>query len=104
MKLVEKVFGTHSSRELKRIYPTVDKIEALRPAMQSKSDEELRNQTRQFKERLAAGGALFTAMSGSGASVFALYNDVKMAECAAEDFTGCDIFVGSLSSSGVAER
>ena len=56
------------------------------------------------KERLAAGGALFTAMSGSGASVFALYNDVKMAECAAEDFTGCDIFVGSLSSSGVAER
>lgn len=56
------------------------------------------------KERLAAGGALFTAMSGSGASVFALYNDVKMAECAAEDFAGCDIFVGSLSSSGVAER
>ncbi len=58
MKLVEKVFGTHSSRELKRIYPTVDRIEALRPAMQSKSDEELRNQTRQFKERLAAGETL----------------------------------------------
>ncbi len=58
MKLVEKVFGTHSSRELKRIYPIVDKIEALRPSMQDKSDEELRNQTRQFKERLAAGETL----------------------------------------------
>ncbi len=58
MKLVEKVFGTHSSRELKRIYPIVDKIEALRPSMQDKSDEELRDQTRQFRERLAAGETL----------------------------------------------
>lgn len=49
------------------------------------------------KERLAATGALFAAMSGSGASVFALYDDVKMAEHAKESFEGYDIFVGKLS-------
>ena len=58
MNLVEKVFGTHSERELKLIYPIVDKIEKLRPEMQAKSDEELRDQTRKFKERLAAGETL----------------------------------------------
>ncbi len=42
MSVIEKIFGTHSSRELKRIEPLVDKIEALRPAMQALSDEELR--------------------------------------------------------------
>ena len=41
MKAIEKIFGTHSERELKRIYPLVDKIEALRPDMQALSDEEL---------------------------------------------------------------
>ncbi len=49
------------------------------------------------KERLAATGALFAAMSGSGASVFALYDDAKMAEHAKESFEGYDIFVGKLS-------
>ena len=38
MSVIEKIFGTHSSRELKRIEPLVDKIEALRPAMQALSD------------------------------------------------------------------
>ena len=37
MNLIEKVFGTHSERELKMIYPIVDNIEALRPTMQSKT-------------------------------------------------------------------
>ena len=41
MKLSEKIFGTHSSRELKRIMPLVDKIEELRPTMQAMTDEEL---------------------------------------------------------------
>ena len=58
MKLAEKLFGTHSSRELKRIMPLVDKIEALRPTMQAMSDEELKDQTRKFKERLAKGETL----------------------------------------------
>ena len=58
MKLSEKIFGTHSSRELKRIMPLVDQIEALRPTMQAMTDEELKDQTRKFKERLAEGETL----------------------------------------------
>ena len=58
MNLIEKIFGTHSERELKMIYPIVEKIEAMRPDMMKKSDEELRDNTRIFKERLAAGETL----------------------------------------------
>lgn len=58
MNLIEKVFGTHSERELKMIYPIIDKIEGLRSDMMAKSDEELRDQTRIFKERLAGGETL----------------------------------------------
>ncbi len=58
MNFVEKIFGTHSSREVKRIMPLVEKIEALRPEMQVLSDSELQDKTRQFKERLANGETL----------------------------------------------
>ena len=58
MKIFDKVFGTHSERELKRIAPLVDKIEALRPSMQALSDEALRGKTKEFKDRLAAGETL----------------------------------------------
>ena len=58
MNFVEKIFGTHSDRELKYIYPIIDKIEKLRPTMQAMSDEELKDQTRKFKERLAQGETL----------------------------------------------
>ena len=58
MNLFEKVFGTHSERELKMIYPIVDKIEKMRPEMVKLSDEELRDKTRIFKERLAGGETL----------------------------------------------
>ena len=58
MNIVEKVFGTHSERELKYIYPIIDKIEKLRPTMQAMTDEELKDQTRKFKERLANGETL----------------------------------------------
>ncbi|MCI8889171.1 MAG: preprotein translocase subunit SecA [Hungatella sp.] len=58
MNLIEKMFGTHSERELKMIYPIVDKIEALRPEMMELSDEQLRDRTRIFKERLAGGETL----------------------------------------------
>ena len=58
MNLSDKIFGTHSSRELKRIMPLVDKIEELRPTMQAMTDEELKDQTRKFKERLAEGETL----------------------------------------------
>ncbi|WP_461813028.1 preprotein translocase subunit SecA [Faecalimonas sp.] len=58
MGLLEKIFGTHSEHELKRIYPIVDKIEALEPDMQKLSDEELRGKTKEFKERLGKGETL----------------------------------------------
>ncbi|MBO4809553.1 MAG: preprotein translocase subunit SecA [Lachnospiraceae bacterium] len=58
MSLVDKIFGTHSERELKRIYPIVDKIEALRPTMQAMTDEELKAKTPEFKKRLAEGETL----------------------------------------------
>ena len=55
MGAFEKIFGTHSERELKRIKPLVDKIEALRPTMQGMSDDELKAKTPEFKKRLEAG-------------------------------------------------
>ena len=58
MSMFQKVFGTHSEREVKRIKPLVDKIEALRPTMQALSDEDLRNKTTEFKERLSKGETL----------------------------------------------
>ena len=58
MSIAEKLFGTHSDRELKRVKPIVDKIESLRPRMEVLSDEELRGNTKKFKERLAAGETL----------------------------------------------
>lgn len=58
MSLVEKVFGTHSERELKRIEPIINKIESLRPQMQALSDEQLKAKTTEFKERLAKGETL----------------------------------------------
>ena len=58
VKVIDKIFGTHSDRELKRIMPLVDKIEELRPAMQALSDEELRGKTDEYKKRLAEGATL----------------------------------------------
>ena len=58
MSIVTKIFGTHSSRELKRIMPLVNKIESLRPQMQALTDEELKGNTARFKERLAKGETL----------------------------------------------
>ncbi len=58
MGLFSKIMGTHSQRELKRIYPLVDKIEALGPEMEKLSDDELRNKTTAFKERLEHGETL----------------------------------------------
>ncbi len=58
MGFFEKIFGTHSQNELKRIYPIVDRIEAMDADMQKLTDEELRNKTREFKARLAEGETL----------------------------------------------
>ena len=58
MNVIEKLFGTHSERELKMIRPILAKIENLRPEMIAKSDEELRDQTRILKAKLADGATL----------------------------------------------
>ncbi|MBO5461278.1 MAG: preprotein translocase subunit SecA [Ruminococcus sp.] len=58
MKLFEKIFGTHSENELKRIYPIVDQIEAMEPDMQVLSDAELKDKTREFRQRLENGETL----------------------------------------------
>ena len=58
MNLIEKMFGTHSEREIKRIMPLVDQIDALRPQMQALTDEQLADKTKEFKERLANGETL----------------------------------------------
>ena len=58
MNLIQKVFGTHSERELKRIEPIVQAIEDLRPAMMALSDEELKDKTAEFRKRLSEGETL----------------------------------------------
>ena len=58
MSILDKIFGSYSDRELRRIKPLVDKIEALRPQMQAMTQEEMQAKTREFKERLAAGETL----------------------------------------------
>ena len=56
--MFEKIFGTHSQHELKRIRPIIEKIESLRPQMQGLTDEQLRAKTDEFKKRYAEGESL----------------------------------------------
>lgn len=58
MGLIAKIFGTHSEREIKRIEPLAEKIEALEPEYEKLSDEELAHKTVEFKERLKNGETL----------------------------------------------
>src|SRR5699024_5179436 len=69
MGLLQKMFGTHSQHELKRIYPIVDHIEALEPEMQKLSDEELRGKTKEYKERYANGESLDSLLPEAFATV-----------------------------------
>ncbi len=58
MKLFDKLFGTHSERELKLIVPVIDRIEELRSTMQALSDEQLREKTKEYRQRLSEGATL----------------------------------------------
>ena len=58
MKIIDKIIGTHSQREVKRILPLADKVESLRSQMQALSDEELKGKTAEFKKRLSEGETL----------------------------------------------
>ena len=69
MKVIDKIFGTRSQRELKRIMPMVDQIEALRPTMQQMSDEALRARTAEFKKRLEEGEKLDDILPDAFATV-----------------------------------
>ncbi len=58
MNIIQKIFGTHSQNELKRVYPIADAVMALDEDMQKLSDEELKAKTKEFKERLEKGETL----------------------------------------------
>ena len=58
MNIIQKIFGTHSQNELKRVYPIADAVMALDEDMQKLSDEELKAKTKEFKERLENGETL----------------------------------------------
>jgi len=69
MNLIEKLFGTHSEREIKMITPIVKKIEDLRDKMVSLSDDELKQNTVKFKERIAGGESLDSILPEAFATV-----------------------------------
>ena len=69
IKFVERIFGSHSQRELKMILPLVDKVESLRPQMQALSDEELRGKTQEYKTRYANGESLDSLLPEAYATV-----------------------------------
>ena len=69
MKVIDKVFGTHSERELKRIMPTIDRIEGMRDEMMALSDEQLKDRTRILKKRLADGETLDDILPDAFATV-----------------------------------
>ena len=69
MNIIEKIFGTHSERELKRIEPIVDRIESMREQMMALSDEDLKARTKQFKDRLSAGETLDDILPDAYATV-----------------------------------
>ena len=68
-RLTDKLFGTHSQREIKRIRGDVDRIESLRPAMQALTDEELRAKTDEFKKRVQDGESLDSILPEAYAAV-----------------------------------
>ncbi|GAA0124011.1 preprotein translocase subunit SecA [Clostridium faecium] len=69
MKLFEKIFGTYSEREIKRIMPIVKKINELEPEIEKLSDEQLRGKTEEFKNRLNNGETLDDILPEAGAVV-----------------------------------
>ncbi len=69
MSIISKMFGTHSERELKRVYPIVDKIESYRPAMMELTDEQLKDRTKEFKKRLEEGETLDQILPDAYATV-----------------------------------
>ena len=94
MGLFTKVFGTYSQRELKSIYPIVDKITALEDEYRQLTDAELQAKTPEFKERLAAVYAIILSFSPK---FDALVNSIPSAIVGGVSF----ILYGMISAVGV---
>ena len=74
MSVVTKLFGTHSENEIKRLKPTLDKINSLRPTMMAYTDDELRGKTEEYKKRYQdAGRAAAGSLRNDAGSDAALY-------------------------------
>ena len=99
MGALTKIFGTHSERELKRIYPLVDKVESYRDSMQKLSDEELRNKTKEYKERLEKGETLDDLLPEAFATV---REAAKL--CSAWSITAYRLLVVSFFTRDVLQR
>ena len=69
MNVIEKIFGTHSEREVKMIMPLVEKIESLRPKMMEMSDSQLRALTIEYKKRYSNGETLDSLLPEAYATV-----------------------------------
>ena len=69
MNIIEKIFGTHSEREVKLVMPLVEKIESLRPKMMEMSDSQLRALTIEYKKRYSEGESLDSLLPEAYATV-----------------------------------
>src|SRR5947209_5496044 len=67
--IIKKVFGTSHEREIKRLRPRVERINAFEPALEKLSDAELRGKTAQFKEKLDQGAKLDDILEEAFATV-----------------------------------
>ena len=97
MSAITKIFGTHSERELKRIYPLVDKVESYREAMGALSDEELKTKTKEYKERLEKRWMIFFQRHMRRCAR-------RRSVCSAWSITACRLSVVSFSTRDVSQR
>lgn len=82
MNVLQKIFGTHSDRELKRLEPIADQVEALKEKMQSLTDEELRGKTEEYRRRHQKGESLDDLL----VEAFATVREVSRRVCGMEHY------------------
>lgn len=82
MNVLKKIFGTHSDRELKRLEPIADQVEALKEQMQSLTDEELRGKTEEYRRRHQKGESLDDLL----VEAFATVREVSRRVCGMEHY------------------
>ena len=97
MNIIQKIFGTHSQNELKRVYPIADAVMALDEDMQKLSDEELKAKTKEFKERLENGETLDDILP----EAYAVVREAEYSACAT---TGCSLLAVLSCIRDVSQR